>query len=60
MSDDQALRLIEIALRQREEFAEKAAVIVLDSDLTNFIPEAAKGEFSAWCAAQESSGSLNK
>lgn len=50
MNDEQATRLIEIALREREAMAEKIAVLILNSPIEGFIPEIAKADFMAWCA----------
>lgn len=53
MTDDQALRLIEIAIRHREELAAKVSRIVLATDISEFVPEVSKADFMKWCAQHE-------
>lgn len=53
MTDDQARRLIEIALRRREEMAANVAAIILAAPFEEFVPEIARADFMAWMAEQE-------
>ena len=56
MTDDQAARVLEIALRDREAMAEQVASLILLSPIEGFIPEAARGAFAEWCAANDLPG----
>jgi hypothetical protein len=48
MTDEQAERVLEVALRDRESMALRMAELILQSDIREFIPEAAKAAFLEW------------
>ncbi len=48
MTDDQAERVLEVALEARERLAATMAALILQADIREFIPEAAKDAFLEW------------
>lgn len=53
MTEEQVTRVLEVALRRREEMAEEVAALILNAPIENFVPESARADFEAWCRAQE-------